>query len=116
MHYSFDYARQIHIPSNPMQPGPIYFKTPRKCDIFGVTSEAVPRQVNFLIDESVSIGKGANSIINYLHYFLEHHGFQGRRSLCPSSAGDSTGARGCPSSHLEQIKVCSDSWSRLYED
>lgn len=24
MHYSFDFAQQIHIPSNPMQPGPIY--------------------------------------------------------------------------------------------
>ena len=45
MHYSFDYAQQIHIPSNPMQPGPIYFKTPRKCGIFGVMCEAVPRQV-----------------------------------------------------------------------
>ena len=33
MHYSFDYAQQVHIPSNPMQPGPIYFKTPRKCGI-----------------------------------------------------------------------------------
>jgi hypothetical protein len=58
-----------------MQPGPIYFKTPRKCGIFGVTSEAVPRQVNFLIDEAVSVGKGANSTVSYLHYFLEHHGF-----------------------------------------
>ncbi|CAB4025635.1 Hypothetical predicted protein [Paramuricea clavata] len=37
--------------------------------------EAVPRQVNFLIDEAVSVGKGANSTISYLHYFLEHHGF-----------------------------------------
>ena len=74
MHYSFDYAQQVHIPSNPMQPGPIYFKTPRKCGIFGVTSEAIPRQVNFLIDEAVSVGKGANPTISYFHYFPEHHG------------------------------------------
>ena len=33
MHYSFDYAQQVHFPSNPMQPGLIYFKTPRKCGI-----------------------------------------------------------------------------------
>ena len=52
MHYSFDYAQQVHFPSNPMQPGPIYFKTPRKCGIFGVMCEAVPRQVNYLIDEA----------------------------------------------------------------
>ena len=75
IHYSFDYAQQEHIPSNPMQPGPIYFKTARKCGMFGVTPEAVPRQVNFLIDEAVSVGKVANSTISYLHYFLEHHGF-----------------------------------------
>ena len=39
IHYSFDFAQQIHVPSNPMQPGPVYFKTPRKCGIFGVMCE-----------------------------------------------------------------------------
>ena len=29
-HYSFDYAQQVHYPSDPLQPGPIYFLTPRK--------------------------------------------------------------------------------------
>ena len=28
MHYSLEFAQPIHIPSNPMQSGPIYFKTP----------------------------------------------------------------------------------------
>ena len=74
MHYSFDYAQQVHIPSNPLQPGPIYFKTPRKCGIFGVMCEGVPNQVNFLIDEASSTGKGANATISYLHYFFSHHG------------------------------------------
>lgn len=74
MHYSFDYAQQVHIPSNPLQPGPIYFKTPRKCGIFGIFCEGIPRQVNFLIDEASAVGKGANPTISYLHYFLEHHG------------------------------------------
>jgi len=50
IHYSFDFAQQIHIPSNPMQPGPIYFKTPRKCGTFGIMCEAIPRQVNYLIE------------------------------------------------------------------
>ena len=63
MHYLFDFAQQIHIPSNPMQPGPIYFKTPRKCGIFGVMCEAIPRQVNYLIDEASVIGKEANTTI-----------------------------------------------------
>ena len=33
IHYSFDFAQQVHIPSKPMQPGAIYFKTPRKCGL-----------------------------------------------------------------------------------
>ena len=28
-HYSFDYVQQVHYPSDPMQPGPIYFLTHR---------------------------------------------------------------------------------------
>ena len=74
VHYSFDYAQQVHIPSDPMQPGPIYFKTPRKCGIFGVMCEGIPRQVNFLIDEAASAGKGVNATISYVHYFFENHG------------------------------------------
>ena len=46
VHYSFDFAQQVHYPHNPLQPGPIYFKTPRKCAVFGVCCEAIPRQVN----------------------------------------------------------------------
>ncbi|CAH3141519.1 unnamed protein product [Porites evermanni] len=74
VHYSYDYAQQLHYPANPNQPGPIYFKTPRKCALFGVCCEAIPRQVNFLVDENVLTGKGANSTISYVHYFFEHHG------------------------------------------
>ena len=74
MHYSFDYAQQVHLPSYPMQPGPIYIKVPRKVGIFGVCCEALPKQVNFLIDEAGSMGKGANATISYLHYFFENHG------------------------------------------
>lgn len=33
MHYRFDYAQQVHILNNLLQPGRIYFKTPRKCGI-----------------------------------------------------------------------------------
>ena len=73
-HYSMDFAQQVHFPSNPLQPGPIYFKTPRKCGIFGVMCEAIPCQVNFLIDESVQCGKGANTVISLLHYFFENYG------------------------------------------
>ena len=74
VHYSFDYAQQVHYPSDPLQPGPIYFLTPRKCTVFGVSCEALPRQVNFLTDEAGECGKGANNVVSRLHYFLETHG------------------------------------------
>ncbi len=74
VHYSFDYAQQVHYPSDPLQPGPVYFLTARKCSVFGVNCEAIPRQVNFLNDEAGFCGKGANTVVSQLHYFFENHG------------------------------------------
>jgi len=71
--YSFDHAQQVHYPSNPQQPGPLYFKTPRKCRIFGVCDEGNNTQVNYLIDEAQSCGKGANSNVSMVHHFLQHY-------------------------------------------
>ena len=73
-HYSFDMAQQVFYPNDPQQPGPMYFMTPRKCAIFGVCCESLPRQVNYLIDEAVDMGKGSNAIVSMLHHFFEHHG------------------------------------------
>ena len=73
MHYSFDMAQQVHYPSNPLQPGPIYFLTPRKCALFGVCCEALPRQITYLIDEASDTGKGSNTIVSLLHHFLKVH-------------------------------------------
>eukprot|EP00063_Salmo_salar_P080794 XP_014055629.1 PREDICTED: uncharacterized protein LOC106604981 isoform X2 [Salmo salar] len=55
----------VHYPSDPMQPGPIYFLTPRKCDLFGVCCEGIPQEVNYLIDEGMSSSKGSSTVINY---------------------------------------------------
>ena len=74
MHYSFDFAQQVHYPSDPLQPGPMYFLVPRKCGIFGVCCEAIPRQVNYLIDEGMCISKGSNAVISYVHHFFENYG------------------------------------------
>ena len=43
--YSFDYAQQVNSLSNPMQPGPIYFKTPQCVEEIGVMCKEMPRQV-----------------------------------------------------------------------
>lgn len=73
LHISFDYAQNVQIPHQPQQVGPLYFKTPRKCHIFGVCCEAIPRQVNYLIDESCMTGKGANETVSYLDHYFKHH-------------------------------------------
>ncbi|ORU94956.1 MAG: hypothetical protein A6F71_10095 [Cycloclasticus sp. symbiont of Poecilosclerida sp. M] len=65
-HYSFDYAQQVHCPSDLVQ---FYFLVPRKCSVFGVCCEAVPRQVNFLCNEAADCGKGVNVVVSQLHYF-----------------------------------------------
>ena len=72
MHISFDHAQQVHYPCNPQQPGPAYFKTARKCQIFGVCCEGTNTQVNYLIDETEALGKGANSIVSLVHHYLEN--------------------------------------------
>ncbi|XP_011662879.2 uncharacterized protein LOC105437692 [Strongylocentrotus purpuratus] len=73
-HYSFDFAQQVHYPADPQQPGPSYFRTQRKCHIFGMAAEGLPAQVNYLADEGVSCGKGANVVVSYIHHFLENYG------------------------------------------
>ena len=67
---SWDFAQQVFIPSDPLQPGPIYFKTPRKVGLFGIVSEALPRMDLFIIDEAVNVSKGANLVISLLDYYL----------------------------------------------
>ncbi len=74
VHYSFDYAQQIHVPTLPQQPGPIYFLTPYKIGLFGVMNDTFNHQGNYIIPESVAAGKGANSVISYLHDFIERDG------------------------------------------
>ena len=52
----------------------MYFLTPRKVAIFGVSGEAIPRQMNFLIDKTSDTGKGANTVVSLLDFFFSHHG------------------------------------------
>ena len=73
VHYSFDFAQHVHYPHNPLQPDPMYFKTARKCAVFGVFCKGIPRQINYLINEASECGKGANSVISLLHHFFIHH-------------------------------------------
>ena len=72
LHYSYDFAQQLHYPNNPLQPGPAYFLSARKCQLFGVACEPLNWQLNYLIDEADVVGKGANTTISLVHHFLEN--------------------------------------------
>ncbi|ELT97676.1 hypothetical protein CAPTEDRAFT_206709 [Capitella teleta] len=74
MHYSFDFAQQVYLPSDPLQPGPMYFLTPRKLWLFGGCCEGIPKQVNYLMDEAHRSTKGSNAVISYLDHFFKFHG------------------------------------------
>lgn len=80
MHYSWDFSQQFHYPYEDQQVGPIYFKTPRRAQLFGVCCEGIPRQVNYLIDEADFIEKNANTVISLLDHFFNHHGL-GEKSV-----------------------------------
>ena len=44
--------------------------------ILEVMCEGVPCQVNYLIDEAATVGKGANATISYVHHFFSCHGLE----------------------------------------
>lgn len=56
-HYSWDFAQQLHYPYEEQQVGPIYFKTPRKAQLFGICCEGISRQTNYLIFEPFFLKK-----------------------------------------------------------
>ena len=80
IHYTFDFAQQVSLPHLARQPGPLYFKTPRKIQLFGVCNEGTPKQTNYLLDEQDAIGPngtkshGANTVVSLLHHFFTVHG------------------------------------------
>ena len=73
-HYSWDFAQQLHYPFEDQQVGPIFFKTPRKAQLFGICSEGVPCQHNYLIDEEHFLEKNANTVISLLDHFFTNYG------------------------------------------
>lgn len=79
-HYSWDFSQQLQYPFEDQQVGPIYFKTPRRAQLFGVCCEGIPRQVNYLIDEADFLEKNANTVISLLDHFFANHGL-GEKSV-----------------------------------
>ena len=59
---------KIHQHGNPLQPGPAYFSTAHKYQIFGVACEPLGWQVNYL-GEAEYAGNGPNISIILLYHF-----------------------------------------------
>lgn len=80
MHYSFDFAQHVHCPADPLQPGPVYFKTPPKRGVLGIIimTEALPQMILFLLEEAVETEKGADTTISMLDLFFQYYGFKER--------------------------------------
>ena len=78
-HLTFDFAQQVTIPHHGRQVGPLYFRVPRRIQLFGIANEGVPVQHNYLVDEDQTIGKdtskahGPNAVVSMLHHHLETH-------------------------------------------
>lgn len=66
MHYSFDFAQQVHA----LQPGTLYFLVPRKVGLFGVCCEGIAKQVNYIFNETHLISKGSNAVMHTCIIFL----------------------------------------------
>ncbi|XP_065191920.1 uncharacterized protein LOC135823013 [Sycon ciliatum] len=81
-HYTFDFAQNVFLPKTARQEGPMYFKTPRKVQVFGVCCEGIPKQINYLLDESDTIvadGKKShnpNTVVSAIHHYFKTHGLQ----------------------------------------
>lgn len=68
-HYTFDFSQNVSIAHYSWQMGQIYFTTPRKTQLFGVHIDGEPKQINFLIDENVTIGLDGKKT-NFQNYLL----------------------------------------------
>eukprot|EP00731_Ephydatia_muelleri_P009249 Em0004g1587a len=61
------------------QRGTLFFRTPRKVQVFGVCCEPLCHQVFFLIDKAEQAGKGAGVVVSLVHAFFHLHGLGERR-------------------------------------
>ncbi|CAB4381099.1 unnamed protein product [Rhizophagus irregularis] len=81
-HISWDFAEQVKLPYSSQQEGTTYFKSLYSVQVFRVCEDAFPRQVNYLIKEEESVGKGADVTEFLTNYFKnvpsilkQHHFF-----------------------------------------
>jgi hypothetical protein len=57
MHYSWDFALKRNYPYEVQQVGPIYFKSPRKAQLFGGLKREYPDKLITLLMKPISLKK-----------------------------------------------------------
>jgi hypothetical protein len=62
---AFDYAQNVEIPHDPLQPGKFYYMSPLKCYQFGIVNEGNGTQVHYLYSEGTG-AKGADEVVSLL--------------------------------------------------
>jgi len=69
-HYSWDFAQQVHYPHHSHQVGPIFFKTPRKCAVFGVCAEGTGKRLptDFINLACSWASMASNNILKHVAY------------------------------------------------
>ena len=78
-HYTFDFGQLATIPHHAREVGALYFKVPRRIQLFGIAAEAMPSEHNYKFDEHQAIGidgsksHGPNSVLSMLHFHLEQY-------------------------------------------
>ncbi|XP_060801816.1 uncharacterized protein LOC132901755 isoform X1 [Amyelois transitella] len=82
MHYSFDFAQQVHLPHSSQQVGPLYFLAGYKIGLFGIAAEPLKQFVLYIIPEACNTGKGSNTVISLLDHFFNNFGLGETDVIC----------------------------------
>lgn len=117
VHYTFDFANSVLVPSHVRQEGPLYYKSPLKCMWFGVCNDGRNEQTNYIYSEENCIGTdgaqghSSNAVISMLdHYFA--YLSEGEKRCCLN-------ADNCGGQNKNQIMTGYLSWrilSGLHEE
>ena len=70
VHYSFDYAQQIHFPSDPLQPVPFTFLLQESVGYLALIMKPYLVRSIFWCDEAGDCGKGCNTVVSQWHFFF----------------------------------------------
>jgi hypothetical protein len=92
---SFDYAQNLEIPHDPLQPQKFYFTSRLKAYQFGVVNEELDIHTHYIYSEYVS-GKGADEVASMLLHYIKNELKRNSRHLilwadnCPGQNKNST--------------------------